>query len=140
MASLRLQLEKVQASVSIRKDGDLLLRGDRLHLLSVIFNLVDNAIKYSQGHPEIDITLKGNDQQVVLEVADRGMGIPAAYREKVFEKFFRVPHGDTHNAPGYGLGLSYACQVIQKHGGSIRADNREGAGTVFTITLPKTKA
>ena len=140
IASLRLQLEKARAKLTVARDGDLVMQGDRLHLLSVIFNLVDNAIKYSNGNPEITVSLKGDGNTILMEVADRGMGIPAEYRNKVFEKFFRVPHGNTHNAPGYGLGLSYACQVIQKHGGDIRAGNRDGEGTVFTITLPKSKA
>jgi two-component system phosphate regulon sensor histidine kinase PhoR len=139
LASLRLQLEKANATLSVVRNGDLLMEGDRLHLLSVVFNLVDNAVKYSDGNPEIGITLTGKDTAIVIDVADRGIGIPAPYRSRVFEKFFRVPHGDTHNAPGYGLGLSYACQVVRKHGGDISAHGREGAGTVFTITLPKKK-
>jgi two-component system phosphate regulon sensor histidine kinase PhoR len=140
VASLRLQLEKVNANVKVDKSGDLTLEGDRLHLLSVIFNLVDNAVKYSPGKPEIAITLKATQTEVILEVADRGIGIPAVYRDKVFEKFFRVPHGDTHNAPGYGLGLSYACQVLRKHGGDIQVKDREGSGTIFTISIPKTRS
>lgn len=138
-SSLKLQLEKAGANLSIRKEGDLSLEGDRLHLLSVVFNLVDNAIKYSSAKPEIDVSIQEKENQIMLEVSDRGIGIPAPYRAKVFEKFFRVPHGDTHNAPGYGLGLSYACQVINKHGGEIKADGREGGGTIFSITVPKNR-
>ena len=140
VASLKLQLEKVHAVITVNKNGSLAMQGDRLHLISVIYNIIDNAIKYSNEHPEIRVTLNGSESEVTFEVADRGVGIPTEYRSRIFEKFFRVPHGDTHNAPGYGLGLSYACQVVQKHGGDIRADNREGAGSVFTITLPKSKA
>ena len=112
-SSLKLQLEKQHASLHILQEGDVTLPADRLHLLSVIFNLVDNALKYGGEHPEIRIVLTGNEQEVVMKIADNGIGIPAEYKEKIFEKFFRVPHGDTHNARGYGLGLSYAAQVIK---------------------------
>ena len=113
------------------------LPADRLHLLSVIFNLVDNALKYGGEQPEIKITLTGNEKEVEMHISDNGIGIPAEYKEKIFEKFFRVPQGDTHNARGYGLGLSYAAQVIKKHQGTIRVESEEGKGAHFIIVLPK---
>ena len=137
VASLRLQLEKNNASVEIRRTGDLALDADRLHILSVIFNLLDNSIKYSRDNPRIKVELAGDEKDVNITVSDNGIGIPQAYHEKVFEKFFRVPHGDTHNARGYGLGLSYAAQVVQKHRGKIRIEKGEREGTSFIITLPK---
>lgn len=137
--SLKLQLEKHHAKVAIVKEGDSALQGDRLHLLSVVFNLLDNAIKYSKEEPLIKINILGNEENVVLQVTDNGIGIPQEYRDKVFDKFFRIPHGDTHNAKGYGLGLSYVAQVIQKHNGTITIESQPGIGTEFTITLPKTK-
>lgn len=136
-SSLKLQLEKQHANLHIIQEGDVTLPADRLHLLSVIFNLVDNALKYGGERPEIRIELKGNDQEVMMTVSDNGIGIPAEYKEKIFEKFFRVPHGDTHNARGYGLGLSYAAQVIKKHQGSIRVETEEGKGAQFIVVLPK---
>jgi two-component system phosphate regulon sensor histidine kinase PhoR len=137
VASMRLQIEKYDARVIVRKEGDTMLNADRLHLLSVIFNLVDNALKYSKSKPEISITMTGSDDQLVLKVADNGIGIPAEYKGKVFEKFFRVPHGDTHNAKGYGLGLSYTAHVIRKHQGTVVLNSEPGQGTEFIFTLPK---
>jgi two-component system, OmpR family, phosphate regulon sensor histidine kinase PhoR len=136
-ASLRLQLEKNNAKVSVTQNGDLNLQGDRLHLLSVVFNLVDNAIKYSNGDPSIQIGLSGDEQNVELIIKDNGIGIPQEYQNKVFEKFFRVPAGDTHNTKGYGLGLSYVTQVVNKHNGIISVDSQPGTGTKFIIILPK---
>ena len=136
-ASLKLQLEKNNARVSVTQNGDLTLQGDRLHLLSVVFNLLDNAIKYSNGDPAIQIELDGDEQNVELSIKDNGVGIPQEYQNKVFEKFFRVPAGDTHNTKGYGLGLSYVAHVVKKHNGIISVDSQPGLGTRFTIILPK---
>ena len=137
VSSLKLQLEKKKATVSINAEGNTGLQGDRLHLLSVVFNLLDNALKYSKGKPVIDIRVSGTDQQVIFSITDNGIGIPSEYKDKIFDKFFRVPHGDTHNAKGYGLGLSYAARVIQQHKGTIDVVNNEGGGVTFTIHLPK---
>lgn len=138
--SLKLQLEKHHARVAVTHEGDLTLQGDRLHLLSVVFNLLDNAVKYSKEEPAIKIDLQGKENTVVLSVTDNGIGIPQEYKDKVFDKFFRIPHGDTHNAKGYGLGLSYVAQVIQKHNGTISVESQAGIGTKFIITLPKEPA
>lgn len=139
-SSLRLQFEKNNADVHVTIEGDTRLDGDRLHLVSVIFNLVDNALKYSNEAPEINIHIAGDDKQVVLSIMDHGIGIPPVYQDKIFEKFFRVPTGNLHNAKGYGLGLSYVSQVIKKHKGSIKVDSVEGEGSKFIVSLPKQHA
>lgn len=138
VSSLKLQLEKNRASVTVSSQGDVNIQGDRLHMLSVVFNLVDNSIKYSKEEPSIQIDLKEKGNDVVINITDNGIGMEPAYKDKVFDKFFRIPHGDTHNAKGYGLGLSYTAQVIQKHYGTIAVESQPGKGTTFTIILPKT--
>jgi two-component system phosphate regulon sensor histidine kinase PhoR len=140
VASLRLQLEKNQARLTVDRQGDLNLKADRAHLQSVIFNLIDNALKYGKANPAIQISLKGEADEIVLSITDNGIGIPEAYRQKIFEKFFRVPAGDTHNAKGHGLGLSYVAQVLKQHGGSISVDSHAGLGSTFTIRLPREAA
>lgn len=137
VSSLKLQLEKHHAVLQFRHEGHGTINGDRMHLLSVIFNLVDNALKYTKDAPAIRLALKDQGDFVILTIADNGIGIAAEYKDKVFDKFFRIPHGDTHNAKGYGLGLSYVAQVIQKHHGTIVMDSQLDSGTTFTITLPK---
>jgi two-component system, OmpR family, phosphate regulon sensor histidine kinase PhoR len=135
--SLRLLFERHNATVNIIAEGDTSLVGDRLHLVSVIFNLLDNALKYSNTEPDITIHIDGSEEQVKLVITDKGIGIPEEYHEKVFEKFFRVPTGNIHNAKGYGLGLNYVAHVVEKHKGSIKVESVEGEGSNFKITLPK---
>ena len=140
VSSMRLQIEKHHATVSINTEGDTHLEGDRLHLLSVVFNLLDNALKYGNGTIAVKFDLKERGNDVELSVADNGIGISTEYKDKVFEKFFRVPLGNTHNTKGYGLGLSYAAHVIQRHKGKIEVESQPGLGSKFIITLPKQPA
>jgi two-component system phosphate regulon sensor histidine kinase PhoR len=136
-SSMRLQFEKKNAAVSISAEGETGFEGDRLHMVSVIFNLLDNALKYSYDNPRINITSVGTANKISLIITDDGIGIPEEYREKVFEKFFRVPTGNLHNAKGYGLGLSYVAQVVKKHKGTIKVEPADGGGSKFVIALPK---
>ena len=139
-SSLRLQFEKYKAQVNISTDGDTTLEGDRLHLVSVIFNLLDNAIKYSADSPRIHVKIIGKGDRVNLVIQDSGIGIPEEYKGKIFEKFFRVPTGNLHNAKGYGLGLSYVAHVINRHHGTINVESIPGDGSEFIISLPKQKS
>ncbi|RYY41015.1 MAG: HAMP domain-containing histidine kinase [Chitinophagaceae bacterium] len=138
--SMRLQFERRHATVTVEAVGDTTLQGDRLNLVSVLFNLVDNALKYSEGNPRITIALREAGNRVELTVSDEGIGVPDEYRKRIFEKFFRVPTGNIHNAKGYGLGLSYVSHVVDRHHGSIRVEPNGGSGSRFIITLPKTAA
>jgi two-component system, OmpR family, phosphate regulon sensor histidine kinase PhoR len=139
VASMRLQLEKYKAQVAIEMEGtNFELEADRLHLTSVIFNLLDNALKYSKSIPGIQIKIRATAQALELSVTDNGQGIPAAYQGRIFEKFVRVPSGDRHNVKGYGLGLSYVAYVVKRHQGSLQLESQEGIGSRFTIVLPRT--
>ena len=113
------------------------MSADKLHITSVIFNLLDNALKYSKVNPSIQINLKEEPQLLRLTITDNGIGIPAAYKNKIFDKFFRVPTGDKHNVKGYGLGLSYVAYVLKRQGGTIQVESKEGIGSSFTIIIPK---
>lgn len=111
---------------------------DRFHLQNVIINLIDNAIKYNdKPKPQIDIQISQQGKDVVILVADNGKGIPAAYTDKIFDQFFRVPSGDLHDVKGYGLGLSYVKAIVTLHKGTITANSQEGIGSTFIITLPQ---
>ena len=139
--SLQLVFEKQKAIVAIDKKGnDFTLEGSDLHLTNVVHNLLDNALKYSPSNPVITISLMEEGAKILLIVKDKGLGIPAEFHKKIFEKFFRMPTGDVHNIKGHGLGLSYVESVVKSHRGSINLSSQPGMGSTFTITLPKAKS
>lgn len=139
--SMKLVFEKQKAQVSFEKTGKAFtIHGGSVHLTNVIYNLLDNALKYSQGEPRISVSLEEKENRVVMKVSDNGIGIPKEYSKKIFEKFFRVPAGDVHNVKGYGLGLSYVDSVIRSHKGTIEVESESGKGSTFIISLPKNLA
>ena len=138
LGSMKLQFEKFAAKVNFQTKGNtFFLEGDRIHLTSVIYNLIDNALKYSPENPEIDLMLEEENNQIKFSVKDKGIGISSDYMGKIFDKFFRVPSGDLHDIKGHGLGLSYVAGVVNKHHGKITVDSKKNIGTQFTISLPK---
>ncbi len=137
MTSMRLQFEKYRAKVNLHAEGDnFIVEADKLHITSVIYNLLDNALKYSSEYPVIDVQLKADPETIELSVSDNGIGIEPAYKEKIFDKFFRVPTGDKHNIKGYGLGLSYVAEVLKRHQGNVHVESELGKGSIFTARFP----
>ncbi len=133
---MQLRFQKHIARVSFEASGNnFVVAMDKLHMQGVLVNLLDNSLKYGEGAIHIDIGLTENNGAVQLALTDNGPGIPEEYREKVFEKFFRVPTGNRHNIKGHGLGLSYAAQVMRQHNGSINVNNIAAGGCVFTLTF-----
>ncbi|HEU5292321.1 MAG TPA: HAMP domain-containing sensor histidine kinase, partial [Cyclobacteriaceae bacterium] len=138
--SLKLLFDKNKAHVSFETSGnDFETTGEASHLTNVIYNLLDNALKYSPNGPSIKVLLQENETNLTITIEDNGLGIPSEYKAKIFEKFFRVPTGDVHNIKGYGLGLSYVSSVVKAHGGSTEVESEPGKGSTFIITLPKTQ-
>jgi signal transduction histidine kinase len=113
---------------------------DPLHFQGVLTNLIDNSLKYGPEAPEILIRLWQDHGSAYVEVSDNGPGIPKQYLDRVFDKFFRVPAGDTHNIKGYGLGLSFAALVMKQHRGSISVKNTDPRGCAFTLRFPRLHA
>lgn len=136
--SMKLQFEKagvrvVQAGV----DTAMNVYADKLHISSVLYNLLDNALKYSRKGNLIELTLGTPLPNVVeLRVKDNGTGIAPEFQQKIFEKFFRVPSGDIHDVKGYGLGLSYVSQIVSQHDGFIEVESELGKGSTFILRLP----
>ena len=106
---------------------------DRLHFTNVIYNLLDNAIKYNNSIPDLTITTTDHGSDLRISVSDNGIGIRTEDQGKVFHKFYRVPTGDLHDVKGFGLGLNYAKLIVEKHGGKISVVSEVGKGSTFVI-------
>ncbi len=138
MQMMKLQFEKQQAKVDLKTSGNnFTIDADRLHMASVLYNLLDNALKYGPANPVIMIELSSLSNNILeVKVKDNGPGIDTEFQQKIFEKFFRIPHGDKHNIKGYGLGLSYVKEIVLSHNGNIIVENEAAGGSTFIITLP----
>ncbi len=130
------RLVKSGATVSVDVLGsDFTVPIDKLHIQGVLVNLIDNSLKYGNKPVHINISVAENNGRVQLALTDNGPGIPEEYKEKVFEKFFRVPNANVHNTKGHGLGLSYAAQVMRQHNGTINVKNVINGGCMFTLSF-----
>jgi two-component system sensor histidine kinase KdpD len=119
-------------------DDLLLVELDYLQIDQVLTNLLENAVRYTPSESPIDVSAQRDGEQVVMSVADRGPGIPQADRERVFDKFYRVLHGQ-HSAgypTGSGLGLAVCKGLVEAHGGRIWAERRDGGGLIVFVVLP----
>ncbi|MGY6562334.1 MAG: sensor histidine kinase [Luteibaculaceae bacterium] len=110
--------------------------GDSVHITNVIYNLIDNAIKYTPEKPNIELATESDEKYFILHITDNGVGISKENQKKIFEKLYRVPTGNVHNVKGFGLGLSYVKLIIDKHFGKISVKSEVGKGSTFTIKLP----
>jgi len=112
------------------------VNADKIHLTNLIYNLLDNANKYSPTNPEITIATQNYKDGLLLKISDKGMGIKRENTNKIFDKFYRVPTGNVHNVKGFGLGLNYVKAITEKHGGEITVESDFGKGTTFKIYIP----
>jgi two-component system phosphate regulon sensor histidine kinase PhoR len=127
------------ANVSIQlnlQDGDSLISVDKLHMVNVLYNLLDNAIKYNVRKPEITISTTRHERMIHIEIQDNGIGLHKDNLKKIFNRFYRVPTGNVHDVKGFGLGLSYVKKIVEAHGGKVTVVSDPEAGSRFTIQLP----
>jgi two-component system phosphate regulon sensor histidine kinase PhoR len=110
--------------------------GDSEHLISLVHNLLDNAIKYSQDAPVILVSTENRQDGVVLSVEDKGIGMSKSVQSKIFERFYRQSSGNIHDVKGFGLGLNYVRAIVDAHKGVINVFSEPGKGSRFEIFLP----
>ncbi|WP_158237876.1 sensor histidine kinase KdpD [Emticicia sp. TH156] len=135
--NLSVQIEQKNGRVHLELDAEHPeIEADDVHLTNIIFNLLDNANKYSPENPEITIKTENIDDYLKITIADRGIGMTKDQLNKIFERFYRVPTGNLHDVKGFGLGLSYVKKMVESHQGIIQVDSKPGDGSRFEVYLP----
>ena len=117
-------------------NGPARVKADAVHLNNILYNLLDNAVKYSPVPAQITLTTIIEGQKLLLRITDKGQGIAPKYQRQVFNRFFRVPTGNVHNVKGFGLGLNYVRNMVRAHKWRISLQSKPGEGSTFTITMP----
>lgn len=132
-----LQIEKRGGTIGFKPEALLFTaRVDEIHFINILYNLLDNANKYSPDTPVIEVSTRNEGSHLLIEVADRGMGMDKETQLHVFEKFYRKSTGNIHNVKGFGLGLSYVKAIAEATGGAVSVKSEPGKGSCFTIKIP----
>lgn len=132
---LRVKSKNGELTTELNADPAI-IKADDVHLTNVLFNLLDNAVKYSKNEPKITISTEVKDQFLVVSVKDQGIGIQKEHVGQIFERFYRVPTGNVHDVKGFGLGLSYVKIITEAHRGQIKVESAPNKGTKFMIYFP----
>lgn len=135
--SVALQEKKGEVSLELNAQSSW-IDADRLHFTNVLFNLIDNAIKYNKNTPSLVISTGNVNDQIFVEVRDNGIGISPENQKKIFHQFYRVRTGNLHDVKGFGLGLNYVKVMTELHKGKISVISKLGEGSIFKIILPTT--
>jgi two-component system phosphate regulon sensor histidine kinase PhoR len=130
--ALKLQKHNVIAHLNLNAEKAM-IEADELHFSNVLYNLIDNAIKYSPEVPEITISTFNKNGEVVIRVADKGIGMNRDQQTKIFEQFYRIPTGNLHDVKGFGLGLSYVNTIVKKLNGTISVKSEKEKGSEFEL-------
>ena len=133
--SFRIRYHDKGGEISIDKADGIVWKIDKMHFANVIYNLLDNSLKYCEGQPHVHISLEKNSGGFSLVVEDNGIGIKKEDQKRIFEKLYRVPTGDVHNVKGFGLGLSYVFSIVKLHNGTIDLKSALGKGSTFKISV-----
>ena len=135
--NLGLQIEQRGGEVDLNFDADReVIEADELHTTNIVYNLLDNALKYSPETPHITLSTRSLPEGVSITVADKGLGMTSDQVGRIFERFYRVPTGNRHDVKGFGLGLSYVKKIVDEHHGQIIVESHPGKGSSFEVILP----
>lgn len=134
----RLAVEKRRGNLLLQLDStqNKSIRADKIHLMNVLNNLLDNAVKYTTGAPQIEVSTKDNENNIMVDISDNGMGIRSDDVKRIFDKYYRVSTGNVHDVKGFGLGLAYVKHIVDAHQGRIEVQSEYGSGSVFRLVLP----
>ena len=134
---IRVQVEQRGGKIlSVLEAEFPVVRADRQHISNVVFNLLDNANKFSPSEPDITVKTEGVASGIKFSVTDKGSGMTQQVQGKIFERFYRQSSGNVHNVKGFGLGLSYVKAVVEAHGGMVTVESEPGKGSTFGVTIP----
>ena len=117
-------------------DGDWTIPADSFHLGNAFRNLIDNALKYNENQPIINISLQKDNEHIHVLFEDNGIGISKHNQAMIFNKFQRIKDGDRHNAKGFGLGLAYVKMIVERHKGVVKIFSELKSGSRFDLALP----
>ena len=140
MKSIQLSFDKKEGSIETDFMAlNKIVEADKLHITNVIYNLLDNSLKYSENRPLVKISTRDVIGGLVIRIKDNGIGIAKDNQEKIFEKLYRVPTGNIHNVKGFGLGLSYVRSIMELHQGTIKVESKLDQGSTFLLNLKASK-
>ena len=132
----RLQMEEAGASFTTNLNATkFIINADEVHITNILFNLVDNAIKYSNESPVINISTENEGNFILIKIKDQGIGMNAEIQNHIFEKFYRAHTGNLHNVKGFGLGLTYVKNIVEAHKGKITVSSEPNKGSEFTLSF-----
>ncbi len=136
--NISLQVQEKNGGLSLKLNAtNPIIEADEVHFSNIIFNLLDNAMKYSTAAPQIIVeTLNTGNGMLSIKIKDNGIGMDKETLSRIFEKFYRAHTGNLHNVKGFGLGLSYVKAIVEAHEGKIRVESTPGKGSIFTVILP----
>ncbi len=135
--NMSVQIQKRKGILTTKLEADSsIIHGDKFHLINVLYNLIDNAIKYSNEQLLIEIETRNYAEGIVFSIRDNGIGMSKETQKKIFDKFYRATSGNVHDVKGFGLGLNYVKAIVEMHGGKIELESSPGSGSKFEIYLP----
>jgi len=137
--SFTMIIAEKKGEIQLRLDAQKFwVNADEIHIKNILYNLIDNAQKYSQAAPQIEILTLNNQKGILVKVKDHGIGMDPKIQQHIFDPFYRAETGNVHTVKGFGLGLSYVKRIVEFHKGSVTLTSKQGHGSEFTIFLPQT--
>ncbi|MFN9392748.1 MAG: sensor histidine kinase [Flavobacteriales bacterium] len=132
--TFRVKIEEIDGAITVALEAEnSAILGDQLHVTNMVYNLLDNAVKYSGEHPNVTVRTSNQKGRLWVSITDHGIGISKAHQKMIFDKFYRVPTGNRHDVKGFGLGLFYVKTMMRAHGGRVFVESTPGKGSTFTL-------